>query len=80
MSFLADLRRELARNGIRGGLARRIELELADHLACDPHASLGAPAEIAERFAVELRVVRTRRAAIATFGALALSGLSLIHI
>ena len=74
MSFLADLRRELARNGIRGGLARRIELELADHLACDPHASLGAPAEIAERFAVELRVVRTRRAAIATFGALALSG------
>ena len=74
MSFLADLRRELARNGIRGGLARRIEHELADHLACDPHASLGAPAEIAERFAVELRVVRTRRAAIATFGALALSG------
>jgi hypothetical protein len=74
MSFLADLRRELARNGIRGGLAQRIELELADHLACDPEAKLGTPAEIAERFASELRVVRTRRASIGTFAALALSG------
>lgn len=74
MSFLADLRRELDRCGIRGPLARRIEAELADHLACDPQARLGAPAEIAERFAAELRVVRTRRAAKASFGALALCG------
>jgi hypothetical protein len=71
MSFLDELRRELSRRGIRGRLARRIEAELADHLACDPAADVGAPAEIAERFAAELRVVRTRRASIVTFAALA---------
>lgn len=70
MSF-ADLRRELAARGIRGRLASRIEAELADHLACDPDANLGEPAAIAERFAAELRVVRTRRASIETFVALA---------
>lgn len=77
MSFLGELRRELDRNGIRGRLARRIEAELADHLECDPQAQLGTPAEIAERFAVELRVVRTRRAAKGSFAALALSALTL---
>jgi hypothetical protein len=74
MTFLADLRHELGSRGIRGRLADRIEAELADHLACDPGAHLGAPAEIAERFAAELRVVRTRRASLETFGALALTG------
>jgi hypothetical protein len=68
---LHDLRRELAARGIRGRLAARIELEFADHLACDPQANLGEPAEIAERFAAELRVVRTRRATLGTFAALA---------
>jgi hypothetical protein len=72
VSFLVDLRSELARNGIRGRLADRIVAEFADHLACDPHALLGAPAEIAERFATELRIARTRRASLATFAALAL--------
>jgi hypothetical protein len=72
MSFLADVRRELDRVGIRGGLARRIEAELADHLACDPQAQLGTPPEIAERFAAELRVARTRRSSLAAFGALLL--------
>jgi hypothetical protein len=71
MRFLADLRRELAARGIRGRLAERIEAELADHLACDPAARLGDPAEIAERFAAELRVVRSRRAVWETFAALA---------
>jgi len=33
---------ELARVGISGRLARRIELELDDHLRCDPAANLGA--------------------------------------
>ena len=70
MSF-ADLRRELSARGIRGSLAARIEAELADHLACDPQANLGDPAEIAERFAAELRIVRTRRATLGTFVALA---------
>jgi hypothetical protein len=71
MTFLEELRRELAAHGVRGRRARRIELELADHLACEPDAALGEPAAIAERFAVELRTVLTRRASIGTFGALA---------
>jgi hypothetical protein len=71
MTF-ADLRRELAARGIRGRLAARIEAELADHLACDPDANLGEPAEIAERFAAELCVGRTRRASVWTFASLAL--------
>jgi hypothetical protein len=74
------LRDELARVGIRGRLARRIELELEDHLRCDPQAALGTPAEIAERFAAELRVVRTRRASLVTFGALALCALVLVAV
>jgi hypothetical protein len=75
MSFLGDLRHELAANGIRGRLAARIEAELADHLACDPGARLGTPAEIAERFAAELRVVRTRRSSLGAFAALGATGL-----
>ena len=72
------LRRELAARGIRGRLAARIDAELDDHLACDPQARLGEPAEIAEHFAVELRRVRTRRAAsIGTFAALAATALLL---
>lgn len=70
MSF-AELRRELAARGIGGRLAARIEAELADHLACDPDAHLGTAQEIAERFAAELRIVRTRRATLGTFVALA---------
>jgi hypothetical protein len=69
---------ELARVGIRGRLAHRIELELDDHLRCDPSAQLGTPTEIAERFAVELRVVRTRRAAVVTFAALALCAVAVL--
>ena len=72
-----DLRAELARVGIRGPLARRIELEIADHLACDPAAQLGAPRLIAERFAAELRLPKTRRVAFQGFAALALTALAL---
>jgi len=72
-----ELHRELARVGIRGRLARRIELELEDHRRCDPGAELGEPALIAERFAAELRIVRTRRASLGTFGALVLVAASL---
>jgi hypothetical protein len=77
MSFVDELHHELAANGIRGRLAARIEAELADHLACDPGARLGTPAEIAERFAAELRVVRTRHASIGTFAALGVTALLL---
>jgi hypothetical protein len=71
------LRKELARVGITGRLARRIELELADHMASDPHAELGEPRLIAERFAEELRLPKTRRAVHAGFGALALTACGL---
>ena len=71
------LREELARVGIRGRLARRIELELDDHLRCDPGAQLGSPALIANRFAAELRLPRTRRATYSGFGALALTAVLL---
>jgi hypothetical protein len=77
MTFLDELRRELHARGIRGRLAARIEAELADHLACDPDARLGEPAEIAERFSVELRTVLTRRASIRAFAALAFCALLL---
>jgi hypothetical protein len=75
MSWLDDLDRELAANGISRRRARRIRLELADHLACDPDAPLGEPTEVAERFAVELRGIETRRAVLTAFAALALVGL-----
>jgi hypothetical protein len=74
VSYSSELRDELARAGIRGAHARRIVTEFEDHLACDPEARLGAPREIAERFASELRVVRTRRATVGAFLALALCG------
>ncbi len=72
------LRAELARVGISGRLSRRIVLELDDHLRCDPDADLGAPREIAERFAEELRVPRTRRSAYAGFAALALAAVAIV--
>jgi hypothetical protein len=78
MTYITELRRELAAHGIRGRLARRIELEFADHLACAPDAVLGSPAEIASRFAAELRVVQTRRGTIAAFASLALAALVLL--
>jgi hypothetical protein len=73
VSWLDDLDRELGGAGISRRRARRIRLELADHLACDPEAPLGTPAEVAERFAAELRGVETRRAVLTTFGVLAVA-------
>jgi len=74
VSFFGELRRELVTRGVDARRIRRIVLELEDHLACDPEAKLGAPSQIAARFAAELRIVQTRRATIGGFGALALSG------
>lgn len=70
---MKGLREELARVGIRGALGDRIAAELDDHLACDPGADLGEPRLIAERFADELRLPRTRRSAYIAFGGLALA-------
>lgn len=80
MSYSKELRDELARAGIRGAQAGRIVAEFEDHLACDPNAQLGAPRDIAQRFASELRVIRTRRAAVGMFGALALCGVMFIVV
>jgi hypothetical protein len=77
-SRVTGLRAELARVGIRGRLAERIVLELDDHLRCDPSADLGTPRAIAERFAEELRVPRTRRSAYVGFAALSLAALAII--
>ena len=69
--MIADLRRELAAVGIRGRERDRILAEFADHLACDPDAVLGDPRELAQQFADDLATDTTRRAALWTFGALA---------
>lgn len=74
---MKGLRAELARVGIRGRLANRIVAELDDHLACDPDANLGAPSLIADRFAEELRVPKTRRATYLGFAGLALAAVLL---
>lgn len=74
---MTGLREALARVGITGRLARRIELELEDHARCDPGAQLGSPELIAERFAEELRLPVTRRAVHTGFVALALLALGL---
>ena len=70
--MIADLRRELAAVGIHGRERDRILAEFADHLAYDPDAVLGDPRELAQQFADDLATDTTRRAALWTFGALAL--------
>lgn len=75
MSYLEDLSRELSEVGIRGRLRARILTEFSDHLSCDPDAQLGAPDEVARRFADELGSARARRAGFGAFIALAGAGL-----
>jgi hypothetical protein len=72
--FQTQLGRELTEAGITGRARRRILDEFADHLACDPGAQLGEPAELARQFANEVGSARARRAAVISFGALALAG------
>jgi hypothetical protein len=75
VSFTNQLSQELTSAGISGRLRRRIVAEIADHLACDPEADLGEPRELARQFADQLGTSRARRAAVASFGALALAGI-----
>jgi MFS family permease len=77
VSWLDDLSRALTAARIPSGRRRRILDELADHLDADPSAvdRLGEPAEIAQRFADEVGTSLVRRAAFATFLALAPLGL-----
>jgi hypothetical protein len=72
--FENGLGRELTEVGISGRLRRRILIEVADHLACDPDAVLGDPRTLARQFADELGSARARTAALASFAALALAG------
>jgi hypothetical protein len=77
VSFIDELSNQLAAVGIRGALHRRILVELEDHLSCDPDAELGSPYEVAREFADELGTGLARRAAFATFVALAVAGVAL---
>ena len=78
--FLERLDHELANRGVRRSLRRRIALEYADHLACDPETEkrLGDPGELAGAFAAELAADDARRGARNAFGALSLAALALV--
>lgn len=75
MSYRESLSRELTAVGITGRLRTRIVAEIDDHLACDPAADLGDPGGLARDFADQLGTSRARRAAVMSFGALALAGI-----
>ncbi len=75
MTYLEALAAELHAVGIRGRLHDRILAEAADHLAEGDPALFGDPRELAQQFADELATDRARRAAFATFGVLAATGL-----
>jgi hypothetical protein len=79
-AFLERLDRELASRGVRRSLRRRIGLEYADHLACDPEAEprLGDPEDLATAFAAELAADDARRVARNAFVALALAAIALV--
>ncbi len=76
MSYAEELGRELRAAGIPARRRERILLEIEDHLAADPSAELGDPRALSRQFAEELGAHLSRRAALATFAALALAGLA----
>jgi hypothetical protein len=78
--FLERLDHQLANRGVRRSLRRRIALEYADHLACDPETEerLGDPEELAGAFAAELAADDARRGARNAFAALSLAALALV--
>jgi hypothetical protein len=78
--FIERLDRELANRRVRRSLRRRIALEYADHLACDPEAEkrLGDPGELAGAFAAELAADDARSVARNAFAALSLAALALV--
>ena len=80
MTYVAELRAELRAAGFGQRLVARVIAEIEDHLRCDPHAELGPPKLVAERFALELGTARTRLAARASFGSLAIAALILLAV
>jgi hypothetical protein len=69
-----ELSAQLTAVGIAGRERTRILAEIADHLSCDPDATLGDLAALARQFADELGTFRARRAAFTAFSALAVAG------
>jgi hypothetical protein len=78
MSYADDLSTELAAAGIPGRRRRRILAEISDHLACDPQADLGSPAELAREWADQLGTGRARRAGLGAFLGLVVAGMLII--
>jgi hypothetical protein len=78
--FLERLDQELANRKVRRTLRRRIALEYADHLACDPDSEkqLGDPGALAGAFSAELAADDARRVARNSFIALSLAALALV--
>jgi hypothetical protein len=76
MSYLDELRRELAAVGIRGRLRRRILAEADNHLRSDAGAlgRFGSAREVANSFAAELGTRAARRASFGAFAALGVAG------
>ena len=74
MRYSERLSVELSNVGVRGRLRARILAEIADHLACDPDADMGPPAQLARQFADELGTSLARRAALVVFASLAAAG------
>jgi hypothetical protein len=74
VTYLDQLRDELARVGIRGRQRGRILAEAADHIAEGGAAEFGDPRELAQLFADELATQATRRSAYVAFAALGLAG------
>ncbi len=80
MTYVSELRAELRGVGFGPPLVDRVVAEVEDHLRCDPGAALGSPKLVAERFARELGVARTRLAARASFGSLAVVAVILLAV
>lgn len=72
--YVSELGRQLNAVGISGRLRRRILDEIGDHLACEPEAELGDPAQLARQFADEVGTARALKAAITGFAALVVAG------
>ncbi len=80
MTYVDQLRGELRAIGLGPRVVARVVAEVEDHLRCDPEAVLGSPKLVAERFALELGTARTRLAAGASFGSLAIAALLVLAV
>ena len=79
-AFIARLEDELESRRVRRSVRRRILLEYADHIACEPESEqrLGDPAQLAGAFAAELAADDARAVARNTFASLALAAFALV--